>query len=518
MTEHLRTLKVADLHVSQQNCRKGVTKKSVAALAASIKEYGLLNPLTVCHDDDTFEVIAGQRRLFAIKSLGWDEVSCNIRDLDDHNKQAVSVAENTMRISLTPMQEAEAYEAMFETGKSIEETCEHFGVTRRYLMQRYKLAKLPGNIRKLVHKSVIDSETAATLTMASPDFLKDWYDKYKSENDMAPMGYALRRAILNPKIPTETAIFDIETYSGTITRDLFSWEGYSTVDDAYFDDASTFWEHQMAAVKIRADELGATIIHPDNTKWNSWDYREGTDEDGDTLSFIRVHADGGVTEHEGMIPRDTARAQLAEIGEAPKKIQFELSKASTASINDTLSLGIHDAIGKNFKTAMRYALGELLSAYGSVRADNPFGDDPVPLNRGKAHMKVADMDWKDVQKTLTTIISKSYDMLQRETMHSNDYWIGEHYEADAKGRFIPDMVDDIRNRRTLAHMMQDMSDLSHDTMSIDAVVHSGGKVKDMQHNVKTMMASAPDWQPVWMAYPPVTYAEIEATFEEKEAA
>jgi hypothetical protein len=200
------------------------------------------------------------------------------------------------------------------------------------------------------------------------------------------------------------------------------------------------------------------------------------------------------------------------------------------ALNAELAQATQAAIGKDFKTAMRYTLGELLSQFDtSIHADHPSFNDEASRegffkqDRDKAHEQVAAMDWKDVQKTLTSITAASYDVLNRESLAPNAYGMGCQYGANAQGRFTTDHVAGIKNRRTLAHMLADMAMKGHDTDTIDRIVAGEGfvskpKVVDMQTMVSAKMVELPDWQPVWMEFPPGSYQEIEANLKVEEAA
>lgn len=95
------------------------TRQQVEALAASIREVGLLNPITVQKADTGHALIAGLHRLEACKSLGWTEIPATVLDLDEHRRVIAECDENLCAPSLTPVERAEftrrrkdAYEAL----------------------------------------------------------------------------------------------------------------------------------------------------------------------------------------------------------------------------------------------------------------------------------------------------------------------------------------------------------------------------------------------------------------------
>jgi len=85
--------------------RPVINDEAQLSLIESIREYGLINPITVCFDKDAFYLIAGRARLHAAKSAGKTMIPCMIKTGDP---QLLSLIENLHRKSLTPIQEAEA--------------------------------------------------------------------------------------------------------------------------------------------------------------------------------------------------------------------------------------------------------------------------------------------------------------------------------------------------------------------------------------------------------------------------
>ncbi len=94
-------------------------RKQVEALAESINEVGLLNPVTVAPDGEGYALIAGMHRLEAARLLGWTEIPATVLALDQHRRVIAECDENLCAPSLTPAERAEftrrrkaAYEAL----------------------------------------------------------------------------------------------------------------------------------------------------------------------------------------------------------------------------------------------------------------------------------------------------------------------------------------------------------------------------------------------------------------------
>src|SRR5215216_808317 len=81
----------------------------VSTLSYSIAQKGLLQPIIVRPKEEYYEIIAGNRRFEACKSLGWRKITCHILDLTDKDAFEVSLTENIQRKSLNPLEEALAF-------------------------------------------------------------------------------------------------------------------------------------------------------------------------------------------------------------------------------------------------------------------------------------------------------------------------------------------------------------------------------------------------------------------------
>lgn len=132
------------ISVSQLNIRKdlesGQEDATLDGLAQSIREHGLLSPVTVRDGGDgQYELIAGQRRYLACCQLGWDTIPANVRnDLDDHSATAVSLIENVQRAETLPLDKAKAYRLLLDQyrgneGRVAQETGVTIPTIRRYV-------------------------------------------------------------------------------------------------------------------------------------------------------------------------------------------------------------------------------------------------------------------------------------------------------------------------------------------------------------------------------------------------
>ena len=148
VTPELLLISLPQLRVSKRNVRK-TPGAPVTALAASIARVGLLQNLivTACTDGEHYEVVGGKRRLAALKLLAQKkrlpntfEVPCLV--VLDASARTVSLTENVQRQAMSPADELEAWRALADEGRSVEEIAADFGVTPLVVKQRLKLANV----------------------------------------------------------------------------------------------------------------------------------------------------------------------------------------------------------------------------------------------------------------------------------------------------------------------------------------------------------------------------------------
>jgi ParB family transcriptional regulator, chromosome partitioning protein len=152
----LEDLNILDISSSKHELR--TSTYSLDELADSIKKIGLLQPIVVrMNSSDSFEVVAGNRRLNACKKLGWRKIACNVVELDDKTAFEVSIIENIQRHTLNPIEEGMAfrkYVKQFGWG-GISELAEKLSKSTSYVCKRMKLTELPNDIVDLISKSEI---------------------------------------------------------------------------------------------------------------------------------------------------------------------------------------------------------------------------------------------------------------------------------------------------------------------------------------------------------------------------
>jgi ParB family chromosome partitioning protein len=134
--------------------RKEFAPEELEGLAKSIRDNGLLQPLVVRPGpggEDYWELVAGERRLRAVTSLGWADVPCWVKEVDDQTLLVLALVENLQRESLGPLEEADGYRVLSESfGLTQGEIAQAVGKNRSTVANTLRLLQLPPSVRKLL--------------------------------------------------------------------------------------------------------------------------------------------------------------------------------------------------------------------------------------------------------------------------------------------------------------------------------------------------------------------------------
>lgn len=137
----------------------------IESMANSIKQHGLLQPIVVRTKDDYFEVVAGCTRYLACKSLNWKKIPCHIVHLNDVQTFEVTLVENIQRESLTPLEEANAFNIYISDKGwgSIAKLSSKIGKSSSYITKRIALLELPSDVKEAIDNSILKPSSAEEL-------------------------------------------------------------------------------------------------------------------------------------------------------------------------------------------------------------------------------------------------------------------------------------------------------------------------------------------------------------------
>jgi ParB family chromosome partitioning protein len=164
-----QTVSVAQIRPNPFQPRATFDDSALTELANSIRENGLLQPIVVRTAGGGFEVVAGERRLRAVESLGWDRVAVVSRQLSDEQMLVVALVENLQRENLSPLEEARGYQQLIgRFGLTQEEVGRHVGRERSTVSNALRLLALPDSVLVLIEKGELSGGHARAI-LGLPD-------------------------------------------------------------------------------------------------------------------------------------------------------------------------------------------------------------------------------------------------------------------------------------------------------------------------------------------------------------
>lgn len=173
--EKIQQIKIDKIEASDNNPRKNFDDETINSLSKSIKLYGILQPLVLIKNDEKYKIVAGERRYRAAKIAGLETVPAIIRELNDKDKDIISMIENIQREDLNPYEEAQAYENIMKIHNLTQEELSNIiGKSRTYIANIVRLLSLDDfTISELEKGNITSSQGRALLG------IKDIFERKK---------------------------------------------------------------------------------------------------------------------------------------------------------------------------------------------------------------------------------------------------------------------------------------------------------------------------------------------------
>ena len=150
--------------------RKEFDQTALEELAASIKEYGVVQPIIVKKTLSGYELVAGERRTKAAKMAGLKEIPAIIKDFNDDEMMEIALIENIQREDLNPIEEAISFDNIIRLrGYTQEEFANKFGKSRSYVTNLLGLLSLPDKVKELVSAKKLSMGHARALSKVSDE-------------------------------------------------------------------------------------------------------------------------------------------------------------------------------------------------------------------------------------------------------------------------------------------------------------------------------------------------------------
>lgn len=261
-SQNMLLVPLSQLRPSKRNVRKTVGE-SVTTLAASIERVGLLQNLTVtlASDGEHYEVVAGGRRLAALKLLAKKrriakdyEVPCLL--VADASARTASLTENVQREAMHPADQFEAFADLIAEGRPIEDIAADFGVTPLVVQRRLKLANVSPRLMADYRADTVNLDQLMALAITDDHAAQEaaFYDAPNWQRNPTALRERLTEREIDAHHHPLVRFVGLEAYEaagGGIRRDLFA----DADQGIYLTDAALIDRLAQAKLAGIADEL-----------------------------------------------------------------------------------------------------------------------------------------------------------------------------------------------------------------------------------------------------------------------
>jgi len=159
----IQEIAVSKVHHPPNQIR--VRLENIEDLALSIKQQGLLQPIVVRPKSHEYEVVAGNRRLEAVKSLKLRKISCHIVELSDREAYEVALVENVHHKTMNPIEEASAFQRYVDSygWGGVSELADRIGKSQEFVTKRLQLLRLPQKVQEEIIRQRITVSSALEM-------------------------------------------------------------------------------------------------------------------------------------------------------------------------------------------------------------------------------------------------------------------------------------------------------------------------------------------------------------------
>jgi ParB family chromosome partitioning protein len=257
-------LKISSVEPRHDQPRKTFERESLEALAESVQKYGVLQPIIVRPNqiiDDTYEIIAGERRWRAAKLAGLDEIPAVILDGDDLKIAQVAIIENIQREDLNSVEEALAYQGLIDRfGLTQDQVSKQVGKSRSAIANLLRLLDLPEEVLVMLKNDEISAGHARALL------------GLKSEEDMI--------ALAGKIVEKELSVREVES----AVKKLNTVPELTEIEDVDVVNATVMTKIHLRELEKRSREtLGRKVKIVNNAKKKVVEIAFDSDEDLETL-------------------------------------------------------------------------------------------------------------------------------------------------------------------------------------------------------------------------------------------
>jgi len=151
-TQMKRTLRLSEIEPNRLQPRKSFSEETIASLAESISQHGMIQPIVVRpNGNNSYQIVAGERRWRAARMLAMDEVPVIIKELSDFEAMQISLIENLQRENLNPIEESLGYKDLIEVYDMTQDmVAKTVGRSRSAVANALRLLNLPKEVQQML--------------------------------------------------------------------------------------------------------------------------------------------------------------------------------------------------------------------------------------------------------------------------------------------------------------------------------------------------------------------------------
>ena len=182
-TKGIKDIEINKIEFNPYQPRKIFNENSIKELAKSIEKHGLIQPIIVIEKTNKYILVAGERRLRAVKSLGKNTIKAIVSDISLKDLREYALIENIQREDLNSLEIASSLKALIdEYGFTHEELAKKLGKSRTYISNMLRLLNLPEVVKEKLFQNKITYGHAKILIGLSEDKIKKTLEKIEKNN------------------------------------------------------------------------------------------------------------------------------------------------------------------------------------------------------------------------------------------------------------------------------------------------------------------------------------------------
>ena len=166
-SSELKQIAISEITPDLEQPRREFDEEALNALAASIKEHGVLQPIVVTREDGKYKIVAGERRYRASKLAGLKKMPAIVRTLDSQNRLELSIIENAQREDLNAIELATAYAKLkSQFNMTVADIATKVGKSESSVVGTMRLLNLPDKVKKIMVKEKLTEGVMRPLAAA----------------------------------------------------------------------------------------------------------------------------------------------------------------------------------------------------------------------------------------------------------------------------------------------------------------------------------------------------------------